>query len=237
MICTWLSPVFSVSQSISRLFVCDPSSQQKPHGWMEDNRGHLLSVWTCWCSATETVLPGVLEGLHAARCTACTRGHRLTESPLWAPGSTGACLHCTRAQTQELQRSVCVCLKWALLKHDRYITVPLTLIGAAWWNTEKLSVLWDVAAFPLSYIKSKLISGWVNWIAEYLSSHWGGVNAVQLKNEKKKKTLSGSMLCQNTKSITDIKTWPAPCFLGIRIKFLWLQLRKPETEELLVVEG
>lgn len=102
----WLSPVFSVSQSISRLFVCDLSSQQKPHGWMEDNRGHLLSVWTCWCSATETVLPGVPEGPHAARCTACTRGDRLAESPLWAPGSTGACLHCARAQ--ELQRTVCV---------------------------------------------------------------------------------------------------------------------------------
>lgn len=138
-----------------------PHSQQKPHGWVKDNRGHLLSVYFLWCSATQLCCQNT-QGYPRALCSARGPAHRGTFIAYW--------LHWEVPKPRRNSGGV---LKRALLLLHRYTTVPLTLIGAAWWNTEKLSALWDSDVVPLSYIKSKLISGWVNWIAEYLSSCWG----------------------------------------------------------------
>lgn len=47
-------------------------SQQKSHGWVEDNRGHLLSVCFIWCPATKL-------------CCQNTQGYPCARSCVWGP--------------------------------------------------------------------------------------------------------------------------------------------------------
>lgn len=43
-------------------------SQQKPRGWVEDNRGHLLSVCFLWCPATKLCCQNTQGYPCAPRC-------------------------------------------------------------------------------------------------------------------------------------------------------------------------
>lgn len=78
-------------------------------------------------------------------------------------------------------------------------------------------MLWDREASRPSYIRSKLISGWVNWIAEYLSSCWGGVAEEWMLYSETPLSLSGSVLWQDPKFIMYTATWHEWHFLHISL--------------------
>lgn len=57
-------------------------SQQKPHGWVEDNRGHLLSVCFLWCPATKLCCQNT-QGYPCAPHCAWGRAHWSTFIAYW----------------------------------------------------------------------------------------------------------------------------------------------------------
>lgn len=142
-------------------------SQQKPHGWVEDNRGHLSSVCFLWCAATKLCCQNT-QGCPRALLCAQGQAHWSTFTAHWLHWEMPVCWQSagTIAAVFEsegffffagwLHNHAIINLNWSSLATHRKNFEHTE--AAAW--------------FPLGCTKSKLISGSVNWIANYLYSCW-----------------------------------------------------------------
>jgi len=126
---TWLSP-----RPLSVFCNPEPAEASSLGG-----RQHRTSV-VCflWCPATKTLLPEHPRVPMRSALRHGTGSLKHLYSRL-APLGDACFLPKPRHNSSGVGNG-------ALLRQDRYTTMPLTLIGAAWWNIEKLSALWDSSA-------------------------------------------------------------------------------------------
>lgn len=121
-------------------------SQQKPCGWVQDNRGHLLSVCFLWCPATKLCCQNTQGYPCAPRC-AWGPAHWSTFIAYWLRWGTP--VSCQSPDTIAAVFEKVFVVAGSL--HNRAINLN--------WSSLVEHRKTFSSVVPLSYIKSELISG------------------------------------------------------------------------------